>query len=92
MSQAETTRDELVSRNELGHRLYVLRHAQAGGRLSLAKVQELTGVPETTLSRWERGRGERYPDLERLEKLADLYQVALPDLLSTTRAWNDVAA
>lgn len=69
----------LVDRETLGLRLKLLR-VRAG--LSQEAIEAKTGIPTSTLSRWENGTGERYPDLERLAALAVLYGVELGELLA----------
>lgn len=72
---------DLADRAELGARLHGLRYRR---RWSLRTVSMRTGIPETTLSRWERGRGAGYPPLERLHALAQLYGVRVVDLLDAS--------
>lgn len=71
----------LVDRRDLGLRLQLLRISR---RWKLTDVSERTGIPTSTLSRWERGSGKHYPDLERLMVLAELYGVNVNRLLSTS--------
>lgn len=70
---------EIVDRAELGQRLYVLRKAR---RWSLDTVQARIGIAPSTLSRWERGVGRHYPELEHLAELAALYDVTVAELLA----------
>lgn len=70
---------QIVDRAELGHRLYVLRKAR---RWSLDDVREQLGIAPSTLSRWERGVGRHYPELEYLAALAALYDVTVAELLA----------
>lgn len=84
----------VASKAEVGYRLYMLRHAN---RWSLDAVEKMTGLPSSTLSRWERGIAAGYPPIERLDELAALFDVTVPELLepgdSTSRVWsNDRAA
>ncbi len=68
----------IVDRRELGLRLHMLRFACGW---SLRDVEERTGIPQTTLSRWERARDKTYPDLDRLAQLAELYGLTVARLL-----------
>lgn len=77
----------LVDRKELGERLHLLRFTRGW---SLREVEDRTQIPEATLGRWERAKGKKYPDVERLGTLAKLYEVEVSDLLDgdlTSRAW-----
>jgi transcriptional regulator with XRE-family HTH domain len=73
----------MVDKRELGDRLRILRLAR---RWSLTDAAERANVPATTLSRWENGRGKGYPELDRLGRLASVYEVDRRDLLWDTRA------
>lgn len=78
----------LVSRKELGLRLHTLRYDRGW---KLIDVETKTGIPQSTLSRWERARGKGYPDVERLAILADLYGTEVSALLDgdlTSRVWS----
>lgn len=55
---------------DVGKRLKQLRHP-----LTQAEFARLLGVDRSTLASWEVGRRE--PDIERLAKIADLFQVSL---------------
>lgn len=70
---------QIVDRAELGQRLYVLRKAR---RWSLDEVRDRIGLAPSTLSRWERGVGRHYPELEHLAALAALYDVTVAELLA----------
>ncbi|MFC5745239.1 helix-turn-helix domain-containing protein [Actinomadura rugatobispora] len=56
-----------------------LRELRRGRGVTLARVAELTGISESTLSRLESGR--RRPNLELLLPLARVYGVALDELV-----------
>ncbi|XVQ08160.1 helix-turn-helix domain-containing protein [Spirillospora sp. CA-255316] len=56
-----------------------LRELRRGRGVTLARVAELTGISESTLSRLEGGR--RRPNLELLLPLARVYGVALDELV-----------
>lgn len=84
---------------ELSWRLAMLRIRRGRERLgkdyTLGQISEATGIPQSTLSRWERGIGKRGPDSRSLDKLAGFYQVSLGDLLNPgfdTRVWLNTAA
>jgi transcriptional regulator with XRE-family HTH domain len=70
--------NRVTSKKEVGQRLYFLRHMK---RWSLDAVEKETGLPSSTLSRWERGIAAGYPPIERLDQLAQLYGVTVPYLL-----------
>ncbi len=57
-----------------------LRHARMKMGLSQDKLSELTGVPQNTISRIE--RGERTPHRSTLEKLARVLEVEHPSWLA----------
>jgi transcriptional regulator with XRE-family HTH domain len=69
---------------ELGARLQELRFIR---HLSLREVAEKIELPPTTLSGWERGM--RFPPTERLQQLAELYDVPLGNLYGTSDEWRD---
>lgn len=80
--------NEMVGKEELGRRLHLLRW----GHWTLREIQIKTGIPQSNVSRWERGIGKRYPDLDGLAALAALYGVAVSDLLDPdydTRVWSN---
>lgn len=68
----------LVDLETLGLRLRLLRMA---AHLRITQVAEATGIPDSTISRWELGKGGRYPDVARLAQIARLYRVGLDELL-----------
>lgn len=68
----------LVDRRTLGKRLHMLRF-DAGW--TLREVETKTGIPQATLARWEKAKGNEYPPVDRLELLAGLYGVSREDLL-----------
>jgi transcriptional regulator with XRE-family HTH domain len=62
-----------------------LRHIRKNVRkYSQAKVAELTGIPQTTLSCWERNIGE--PSASQVMVLAKALEVPLETLLNTKEA------
>lgn len=81
----------LIGREELGVRLHMLRWHRGW---SARHVEQLTGIPEASLLRWERAVGKRYPDTDRVAALAAVYGVAMADLLDPdydTRVWFNAA-
>ncbi len=83
-----TSAATITDRRELGLRLHTLRYDRGW---SLLEVEGKTGIPQSTLSRWERARGNAYPDVERLATLAALYGTSVSDLLDgdlTSRVWS----
>jgi transcriptional regulator with XRE-family HTH domain len=69
---------KLIDRRELGARLHMLRWRRGW---SARHVEQLTGIPEASLLRWERAVGKRYPGTDRISRLADVYEVDLSELL-----------
>lgn len=61
----------------LGDKIRILRLTKG---LSQKKLAELTGIPQTTISDFERNKYK--PDLERLQKLARFFEMTLDELLS----------
>lgn len=61
---------------EIGERLK-LRRNELG--LTQDQVAEKLGITRQTMSNWENGRS--YPDIERIVRLSDIYQLSLDELL-----------
>jgi len=58
----------------LSKRLYQARldlSAREGRRISQAEIAAIVGVHQVTLGEWERGKSE--PNLDTIERLADIY-------------------
>lgn len=82
-----TTASRVVDRTELGGRLQALRFRD---HLTTRDVEAATGIPNTTVARWERAAGKEYPETARLARLADLYGVSVSELLdpdTPSRVW-----
>lgn len=59
-----------------------LRHARLEAGYTQQKVAEATGIPQSTITKYETGKLE--PDLEKLGKLAEFYNVQINWLLGVT--------
>lgn len=83
---------ETVGVKELGLRLHVLRFMRDE---RLADVSAATGIPKSTLARWERPRpNAKSPASGELSRLANYYGIGLQDLLDpdqTLRVWFNAA-
>lgn len=61
---------------EVGQRL---KQRRLGLKLTQEEVAEKMGITRQTMSNWENGKS--YPDIERVIRLAELYQLSLDELL-----------
>lgn len=61
---------------EVGQRLKSRREEL---KLTQEYVAEMLGVSRQTISNWENGRS--YPDIERIVRLSDIYELSLDELL-----------
>jgi transcriptional regulator with XRE-family HTH domain len=78
----------VIDRKELGRRLHMLRF----DRFTLLQVEQATGIPQSNLSRLERGIGRTDPKMGVLIRLARFYGVDWRDLVDPdfdTRAWTN---
>jgi transcriptional regulator with XRE-family HTH domain len=77
----------MVDLKELGGRLRALRFALG---YSTREVARNTGIPNTTIARWERAGGRTFPDTDKLARLCSFYGVSLEELLdpdTPSRVW-----
>lgn len=63
------------------------RNARLMKHLKVADAMKLLGVSQPTLSAWEGGR--KSPSIEKLELMADVYEVSTDYLLGRTSAYKN---
>lgn len=65
-----------------------LKYLREKRKISQAKVAELVGVNQSTITRWE--TNEISPSIDNVETVADAFNVPLPDLLIKDLSKDDI--